>query len=168
MIEIVILGFITPSLLASACLGILGISFQRIKPICLAKDHWRWFSNRNAHMVDIVNWIRFNIVYIHLSRSLLYLVTWGSHLRTYYHIRISFAPPKLQHQLHVCCYSNWPSYVSVIVVKSRFWLRFCVVTLIFLILCWYRDFCHRIASDLFLFLSMQTKVLTLNMKQMQH
>ena len=30
---------------------------------CLAKDHWRGFSTRNAHMVNIVNLIRFRMVY---------------------------------------------------------------------------------------------------------
>ena len=29
---------------------------------CLAKDHWRGFSTRNAHMVHIVNLIRLKMV----------------------------------------------------------------------------------------------------------
>ena len=31
------------------------ITFQLLKLHCLAKDHWRGFSTRNAHMVQIVN-----------------------------------------------------------------------------------------------------------------
>ena len=32
-----------------------GINFQFLKLLCLAKDHWRGFSTRNAHIVHIVN-----------------------------------------------------------------------------------------------------------------
>ena len=32
-----------------------GIHFQLLNLLCLAKDHWRGFSTRNAHMVHIVN-----------------------------------------------------------------------------------------------------------------
>ena len=32
-----------------------GNRFQRLKPLCLAKDHWWGFITRNAHMVHIVN-----------------------------------------------------------------------------------------------------------------
>ena len=39
------------------------ITFQLFKLHCLAKDHWRGFSTRNAHMVHIVNYIRFKMVY---------------------------------------------------------------------------------------------------------
>ena len=39
------------------------ISFQLFKLLCLAKDHWWGFSTRNAHMVHIVNEIRFKMVY---------------------------------------------------------------------------------------------------------
>ena len=35
----------------------------------LDKDHWRGFSTRNAHMIHIINFIRFKMV-LHLSRSL--------------------------------------------------------------------------------------------------
>ena len=31
------------------------ITFYLFKLLCLAKDHWRGFSSRNAHMVHIVN-----------------------------------------------------------------------------------------------------------------
>ena len=31
------------------------ITFQFLKILCLAKDHWRGFSNRNAHMVYVLN-----------------------------------------------------------------------------------------------------------------
>ena len=41
---------------------LLGITFQRFKLLCLAKDHWRGFSARNAHIVHVVNSIRFKIV----------------------------------------------------------------------------------------------------------
>ena len=34
---------------------ILGITFQLLKLLRLAKDHWRGFSTRNAHMTHIVN-----------------------------------------------------------------------------------------------------------------
>ena len=36
-------------------LALLGIPFQHFKLLSLAKDHWRGFSTRNAHMVHIVN-----------------------------------------------------------------------------------------------------------------
>ena len=39
------------------------ISFQLFKLHCLAKNHWWGFSTRNAHIVHIVNEIRFKIVY---------------------------------------------------------------------------------------------------------
>ena len=39
------------------------ITFQFFKQLCLAKDHWRGFSTRNAHMVHIVNEFRIKIVY---------------------------------------------------------------------------------------------------------
>ena len=42
---------------------LLGITFQLFKQLCLAKDHWRGFSTRNAHMVHIVNLIRFKMMY---------------------------------------------------------------------------------------------------------
>ena len=32
-----------------------GITFQLFELLCLAKDHWRGFSTRNAHMVHFVN-----------------------------------------------------------------------------------------------------------------
>ena len=35
-----------------------------------AKDHWRGFSTRNAHMVHIANWIRFGLAYSAGKRSL--------------------------------------------------------------------------------------------------
>ena len=34
-----------------------------LKLLWLAKDHWRGFNIRIAHIVHIVNWIRFKIVY---------------------------------------------------------------------------------------------------------
>ena len=34
-----------------------------MKSLSLAKDHWRGFSTRNAHMVNIANSIRFKMVY---------------------------------------------------------------------------------------------------------
>ena len=50
----------TLSLLASTFfLCYSGITFQFLSTIlCLAWDHWWWFNNRNAHVVDIVNSIR--------------------------------------------------------------------------------------------------------------
>ena len=39
------------------------IIFPPFEILCLAKDHWREFSIRNAHTVHIVNWIRFKMVY---------------------------------------------------------------------------------------------------------
>ena len=43
------------------------ISFQLFKLLCLAKNHWWRFCNRNAHMVHIVNKIIFKMVYISWS-----------------------------------------------------------------------------------------------------
>ena len=57
--------------------------------------------------------------------------------------------PVLPHRLVGCRFSNWP---SPIVVKSKFWLRFCIITLLFGIFCWCGIFCHRTESDLFLFI----------------
>ena len=37
--------------------------FSTFKLLYLAKDHWRWLSTRNAHLVHIVNLIRFKMVY---------------------------------------------------------------------------------------------------------
>ena len=39
------------------------ISFQLFKLLCLAKNHWWVFCTQNAHMVHIVNEIRFKMVY---------------------------------------------------------------------------------------------------------
>ena len=64
-IEIVILWiYYMESLLASASFWYFcDISFQLFKILCLAKNHWRWFCAPNAHMVHIVNDIRFKMVY---------------------------------------------------------------------------------------------------------
>ena len=40
-----------------------GIIFQPLQQLSLAKDHWRGFNTRNAHMVHIVNQIRSKMVY---------------------------------------------------------------------------------------------------------
>ena len=40
-----------------------GHPFQLFKLLCLAKDQWWGFSTRNAHMVQLVNWTRFKMVY---------------------------------------------------------------------------------------------------------
>ena len=48
---------------------LLVITLQLLNTTCLAKDHWRGFSTRNAHMVYIVNLIRLKW-FIPLSRSL--------------------------------------------------------------------------------------------------
>ena len=39
------------------------IIFQPFQLPSLAKDHWRGFNTRNAHMVHIVNYFRFKMVY---------------------------------------------------------------------------------------------------------
>ena len=41
----------------------LVITFQLFKLHCLAKDHWRGFRTRNAHMVHVVDLIRLKMVY---------------------------------------------------------------------------------------------------------
>ena len=38
-------------------------NLQLLELLCLAEDHWRGFSTRNAHMVHIVNLIRLKMVY---------------------------------------------------------------------------------------------------------
>ena len=50
-------------------LALFGHYFSTFYATCLAKDHWRGFSTRNAHMVHIVNLFRLKWC-IHLSRSL--------------------------------------------------------------------------------------------------
>ena len=63
-------GFITPSVLASACFGTFcSLLLFNFYTTCLAKDHWRGFSTRNAHMVHIVILIRLKWR-IHLRRNL--------------------------------------------------------------------------------------------------
>ena len=49
----------------------IGHHFSHFYTTCLSKlkDHWRWFSTRNAHMLHIVILIRLKR-YKHLSRSL--------------------------------------------------------------------------------------------------
>ena len=42
-------------------LALLGITFIKIP--CLARDHWRGLSARDAHVVHIVNYIRIKMVY---------------------------------------------------------------------------------------------------------
>ena len=44
-------------------LALSGQHFLLLKPLYLAKDHWWGFITRNAHMVHIVNYIRFKMVY---------------------------------------------------------------------------------------------------------
>ena len=44
-------------------LALFGHYFSTFYTTCLAKDHWRGFSTRNAHMVHIVNLIRLKMVY---------------------------------------------------------------------------------------------------------
>ena len=70
LIEIVILWvFYTIPFGFNLFSHLLVITFLLFKLHCLAKDHWRGFSTRNAHMVHIVNLIRLKWC-IHLSRSL--------------------------------------------------------------------------------------------------
>ena len=40
-----------------------GHHFQLLKSLCFAKDHWWGFITRNAHMVNIVYWVRIKVVY---------------------------------------------------------------------------------------------------------
>ena len=56
----------SPNLLV---LALFGPYFSTFYTKCLAEDHWRGFTTRNAHMVHIVNLIRLKWC-IHLSRSL--------------------------------------------------------------------------------------------------
>ena len=49
----------------------LVITIQLFYTTCLAKDHGRGFSTRNAHMVHIVNLIRLEMVYTSSKKSLL-------------------------------------------------------------------------------------------------
>ena len=68
-IEIVILWiYYMASPLASASFGTFVTSLQLFKLLCLAKNHWWGFCTRNAHMVHIVNEIRFKMM--HTSWSL--------------------------------------------------------------------------------------------------
>ena len=69
LIEIVFLWINYTIPFGSACFGTFRTSFSTFKLLCLAKDHWRGYITRNAHMVHVVNSIRFKMV-IHLSRSL--------------------------------------------------------------------------------------------------
>ena len=46
---------------------------------------------------------------------------------------------------------------SAIVVQSNFWWRFCVANLALWYFCWYKGFCHRTESDLFLFRAQKPK-----------
>ena len=55
-IEIVIFGVYSPSLLASVCFGTFEISLFNFFSYFVwpTKDHWWWFSTRNAHMLHII------------------------------------------------------------------------------------------------------------------
>ena len=54
-------------------LALLGQYFLLLEPLCLAKDHWWGLITRNAHMVHIVNKIRFkNGVYFLVEVSFLF------------------------------------------------------------------------------------------------
>ena len=44
-------------------LALFGRYFSTFYTKCLAKDHWRGFNTRNAHMVHIFNLIRLKMVY---------------------------------------------------------------------------------------------------------
>ena len=44
-------------------LALLEHHFTILKLLSLAEDHWWGFSIRNAHMIHIVNWIRYKMVY---------------------------------------------------------------------------------------------------------
>ena len=73
-IEIVILWiYYMASLLLQLLLLIFWHLFSIFKLLCLAKNHWWEFCTRNAHMVHIINEIRFKMVYI--SWSLFYIST---------------------------------------------------------------------------------------------
>ena len=64
LIEIVILWvYYTIPLGFSFFRHFWGIIFQPFQLLSLAKVHWRGFNTRNAHMVHIVNLIRFKMVY---------------------------------------------------------------------------------------------------------
>ena len=50
------------------------------------------------------------------------------------------------------CIQSWPSYVGPQSLWNRtYWWRLCVVMLPFRHFCWYKSFCHRNESDLFIF-----------------
>ena len=57
--------------------------FQPFQLHCLAKDHWRGCntSTRNAHMVHIVNWIRFKIVYIYILIEVSIYISLKNHVK---------------------------------------------------------------------------------------
>ena len=57
------------------------ISFQLLKLLCLDKNHWWGFCTRNAHMVHIVNEIRFKMVYTLISIFIFQLFSYFVWLR---------------------------------------------------------------------------------------
>ena len=51
-------GLLHPPFWLQLVLALFGHYFSTFYTSCLAKDHWRGFSTRNAHMVHIVNLFR--------------------------------------------------------------------------------------------------------------
>ena len=60
---VILLVYVTIPFAFSLFRHFWGINFKLLRLLCLAKDQWRWLSTRYAHMVHIVNEIRFRMVY---------------------------------------------------------------------------------------------------------
>ena len=140
-IEIVILWicYIT-YLLASASFGTFVTSlFNFLKLLCLAKNHWWGFCSRNAHMVHIVNEIRFKMVYTSWSLFIFQpLHSLGECHCWWTRESLSAHAAKFYGQLHLIRSVSRASTFSVLkfieilvlgFIRHPFWLQLVFVTL---------------------------------------
>ena len=97
--------------------------FSTFYTTCLAKDHWRGFSTRNAHMVHIVNLIRLKWC-IHLSKSL-YLnyqflsTTWTRQIIRYRATATLRRPQNKQYSASKCHFFELHSLMMVQYLKRE-------------------------------------------------
>ena len=116
-IEIVILWiYYIAYLLASASFGTFVTSlFNFLKLLCLAKNHWWGFCSRSAHMVHIVNEIRFKTVYTSWSLFIFQPLHWLGECHCWWtRESLSAHAAMFYGRLHVIRSVSWASIFSVL------------------------------------------------------
>ena len=94
-----------------------GIVFHLLNLLCLAKDHLRGFSTRNAHIFHIVYLIRFKTLYISEWKSLFILRRFMQNLLPQ---KISL-PSSPIGDLHCCSHPTWsPSFTCILLCSKCF------------------------------------------------